>query len=191
MGRTGLVRKVFLTVFAVAGVAAVVSATTFSAFSSTATTGVNTFEAGTVVLTGPGTAQSLFNGSAMKPGDQQQGCLTVNYTGSLAATIRLYATVSGPLGQYLTTTVERGSFPGTPPASGSCSGFVKDSANGDLFSGKLSGLPSTWTSGIADPVLSWTNGDSATYRITITQDDASPAQGQSASAAFTVEARPT
>jgi hypothetical protein len=126
----------------------------------------------------------------MKPGDQQQGCITVDYTGSLAAMIRLYATVSGTLGQYLTTTVERGSFPDVPPANGSCTGFVKDATNGDLFSGKLSGLPAGWNAGIQDPLNSWSNGDSATYRVTITQDDASAAQGQSATAAFTVEARP-
>lgn len=191
MGRTGLVRKIGLTVLAVTAIVALTSAMTFSAFSATTTTGANSFQAGTVVLSGTGTAQTLFSGSAMKPGDQQQACLTVDYTGSLTATIRLYASVTGTLDQYLTTTIERGSLPSSPPANGSCSGFVKDTTNGDLFSGKLNGLPSNWATGIADPRSIWNARDSATYRITITQDDVSAAQGQTGSAAFTVEAQAT
>jgi hypothetical protein len=101
--------------------------------------------------------------------------------------------VSGGLADHLTLTVTRGDQ--AAPSFPSCSGFSADSGNygygpsGVLYQGKLSGLPATWASGIADPAASWTDGSARTYRYKVTVDDTPAAQGQSASATFYWEAR--
>jgi hypothetical protein len=43
--------------------------------------------------------------------------------------------------------------------------------------------------GRADPAASWTNGDARSYRYTVTVDDTPAAQGLTASATFSWEAR--
>jgi hypothetical protein len=58
-----------------------------------------------------------------------------------------------------------------------------------VYQGKLSGLPASWGTGIADPAASWANGDAQTYRYALTVDNTPAAQGLTASATFNWEAR--
>lgn len=115
-----LARKLGLTLAALALVGALVSVSTFSAFSSTAATAPSTFQSGTVVLTGSGAAQTPFAVTGLKPGDQSQRCLTI----------------SGALAPYLTNTVERGDFSATTPSDGSCGGFTTSGSAAPIWSGQ-------------------------------------------------------
>lgn len=134
----------------------------------------------------------MFTFSNQRPGVVDTSCITVNYTGSLSATVKMHATVSGTLAPYLTTTVTRGSD-GTPGFD-DCTGFTPDAinyaglGNGVLFSGALSTFPTTNATGLNDPFAGWTSSTSATYRFTIEIADNNSAQGLNSGASFTWQA---
>jgi hypothetical protein len=109
----------------------------------------------------------------------------VTYSGTLASTVRLYATVSGALRAHLDVTVEQG----TGGSSGSCVGFTGQV----IFSGTLAELglsAAGFTSGVGTFAPS-TPGQEATYRIsyTLRADTPDSAQGAGANASFIWEAR--
>lgn len=179
--------KILASIAVVAALGASAAGSVFSAFSTTTSNTGNTYAAGTVVLADNDAGSALFTMSAMKPGDTQTKCLKVDYTGSLASTVKLYGTTGGTgLDAYLTLQVRRGSFPGAPPASNACTGFV---SGGTLHSGTLTSYPDTYAAGIDDTDTSWTNGESAVYEITLTLQDTNAAQGLTATQIFTWEAR--
>ena len=187
-------RRIILSALVLGAGGLTAGAGTFSAFSATTGNPGNGFSAGTVTLADNDSGAALVSLPAnAKPGDSSTRCIRVTYSGSLAAQVRLYASVSGGLADHLTLTVTRGtqgssSFP-------SCTGFSADSgnygygSNGILYQGQVSGLPSNWAGGIADPAASWTNGSTHAYRYTVTVDDTPAAQGLSASATCNWEAR--
>jgi hypothetical protein len=169
-------------------------AATFSAFSATTANPDNEFSAGTVVLADDDADAALVVLPAnARPGDSSTRCIEVSYTGSLAAQVRLYASVSGGLADHLTLTTTRGTQ--TSPSYPSCTGFADDTGNygygpnGIVYQGKLSGLPAGWAGGIVDPAATWTNGDAHSYRYTVAVDDTPAAQGLTATATFNWEAR--
>ena len=113
-----------------------------AAFTASTATGSNSWTAGNVFVTNSSAGSALFSVSALKPTTQSAAatanikCVTVNYTGNLAANVRLYLTgysstlrPAGPpgplaagtndLGDYLRVIVEEGS--GT---QADCSDFV-------------------------------------------------------------------
>jgi predicted ribosomally synthesized peptide with SipW-like signal peptide len=191
MSRT---RKLILSALVLGAGGITAGAGTFAAFSDTTGNPGNEFSAGTVTLSDNDAGASLVSLPAnARPGDSSDRCIRVSYSGSLAADVRLYASVSGGLADHLTLTVTRGSQ--SSPSFPSCSGFAADSSdygyvtNGIVYQGKLSGLPSSWAGGVADPAASWANGDARTYRYTVTVDDNPAAQGLTADATFHWEAR--
>jgi hypothetical protein len=109
----------------------------------------------------------------------------------------LYATVSGALAPYLTLTVTRGTD--SAPSFSSCANFTADATDyigqgaGVVYQGSLSGYPTDYASGIVDPKPAtpetWTTGEAHSYRFNISLDNNLAAQGLSATAAFTWEAR--
>jgi predicted ribosomally synthesized peptide with SipW-like signal peptide len=197
-------RRILLSVLAVGVIAAAAGFGTFAAFSSSTSNGGNSFAAGTVLISdddgGAGVLVSLANA---KPGDSATGCIKVTYTGSLAANVRLYGTVTGTLAPYLNVTVTRGTgaagFPG-------CGAFSADGTNyigagaGVIYSGLLSAYPSTYAAGTVDPAScgsppcgaqSWTNPSNHVYKFVITLANDNNAQGLSSNATFTWEAQNT
>jgi hypothetical protein len=174
----------------------------YSAFTSTTSNTGDTLAAGTVAIAdndGAGTLVTLANA---KPTSTDTGCITVNYTGSLAANVGIYvSSLTGTgLGAYVTLTVTRGSFSPSAPAFRSCTNFVADATNyigsgaGVIYSGNLSAFPTTYATGLEPTTGSpatWTNGDSHVYKFTITVQDNNSAQGLTATAGFTWEARNT
>jgi hypothetical protein len=191
MSRT---RRILLSALVLGAGGLAAGAATFSAFSATTANPGNQFSAGTVALADNDAGAALVSLPAnARPGDSSTRCIRVSYTGSLAAQVRLYASVSGGLAGHLTLTVTRGSQ--VSPSFPSCTGFTADSGNyghgpnGVVYQGKVSGLPSSWGSGIADPAASWSNGDARTYRYAVTVDNTPAAQGLTASATFNWEAR--
>jgi hypothetical protein len=186
-------RKLLLSLAIVGAVATAAGVGTYSAFTATTTNAGNTFASGSVAIEdNDGGSTAMLGFSNAKPGDSDTSCIRVRYTGSLASTVKLYATVSGTLPQYLNVVVTRGSS-----ASGfdNCTGFVADSgdygygANGIVYSGTLQGFPSSYVAGVTDPDASWTNPEERWYRFAVTLADTEAAKNQTGAATFTWEAR--
>lgn len=188
-------RKLVLSVVVLAAALAVVGIGTYSAFSATTANSGNNISSGTVVLGDNDSGVAMYTATNQKPGDSFSQCIKVNYTGSLASTVKLYTTSTlGTLAQYVDLQVRTGS--GSPTFPG-CTGFTPDGA--DLYSGTLANFGSTytgWSNGLLDAgpgaASSWVNGDTVVYRFTLTLQASAPdtAQGLSVgSHAFTWEAR--
>jgi hypothetical protein len=191
-------RKLLLTLLLTGAAGTCAGAATHSAFSDTTASGESSFSAGSVSLSDNDAGAALVSlPAAAQPGDSSTGCIKVTYGGSLPASVRLYATVSGGLAAHLTLTVTRGDD--GSPSFPSCSGFVPDAAdygygpNGVVYQGALSGFPSSYASGIVDPTPgsaeTWTPSESHSYRYAISLNDDPAAQGLSSSATFRWDAR--
>ncbi|HEX8855051.1 MAG TPA: TasA family protein [Thermoleophilaceae bacterium] len=190
-------RKMLRTGLALGLTAALAGGASWSAFSSTATNGGNSFAAGTVSLSDNDAGQALLSLSGAKPGDSQASCLKATYAGTLPASVRLYASATGGLAPYLNLVVTRG----TDPAASfpSCGGFTADTTNyigqgaGVVYSGTLAAFPSSYGAASDEPLASspesWTQGESHSYRFTVTLANNAAAQGLTGSATFTWEAR--
>jgi hypothetical protein len=166
---------------------------TWAALTGSTSNSGNTFAAGTVSMTdNDGGSTPMFTFTNQRPGVVDTSCIKVNYAGSLSATVKMYASVSGSLAPYVNLTVTRGSDPS--PVFDSCTSFTADAinytgqGNGVLFSGAVSTFPTTYAAGLADPLVGWTSSTSATYKFTIEIADNNAAQGLSAGAGFTWEA---
>ena len=195
-------RPVLLAVL-LAGIAGMLAgAGSWSAFSATTASQGNAFASGSVAIgdddddAGPLNLLSMTNG---KPGSTVSGCVTVRYTGSLPGAVRIRATSSGTgLASYVDVVITRGTSTGAFP---SCAGFTADATEhlgagqgaGVIFKGRLSAFPSTWSSGVDDPTAAtsetWTAGETHAYKVTWTIADDNNAQGKTASAEITWEAR--
>jgi hypothetical protein len=185
--RTKLLASAALVGLLLAGVAAVVQ----SAFTSTVRNQGNTFEAGSISLTGSvPTGSAMFDLHGLKPGSTATRCIRVSYasTSGLSSTVRLYGTTSGALAQHLKMKVTRGAFTGAPPAGTACTGFTNSPAN-PIFDGTLATFPTSWAAGVLDFNPNWTHGDTAVYKVDIELADADAAQGTTATHELIVEAR--
>ncbi len=167
---------------------------TWAALSGTTENSGNTFQAGDVKIhDNDGGTQALLTFTNKRPGDVDNRCIYLTYTGSLSATVKMYASVSGLLAQHVNVTVTRGTQ--STPTFGTCTGFTADAinyyglGNGILYQGTLQDLPSTYAAGVADPVAGWTSATNTTYRFTVSLQDVNAAQGQTSGATFTWEAR--
>ena len=188
-----------LIVVAACGIAA--SAGTYAAFSDTTTNEGDTFIAGTVDIDDDDSGIALVGLTAGNPGETDTGCITVAYNGSLESNVRLYGTTTGTgFDEYVTLTVERGTWSGPAPAFDDCTGFTPDATDyvgagaGVVYAGTLADFPDDWATGVVDgggTPESWTPGESRSYRLTVTVADADAAQGLTANQTFTWEARNT
>jgi hypothetical protein len=177
-------RKLALSMLVLAVAVAAVGLGTYSAFSATTTNTGDTITAGTVAIGDNDSGSAMYNVSNQKPGDVVQKCIKVDYTGSLAASVKLYtASTIGSLGQYIDLQIRTGS--GSPTFPG-CSGFSADGS--DLYSGTLANFASTYTSysnGLLDAGpgsnTSWVNGNSVVYRFTLTLQGSAPDSAQNTS----------
>ena len=192
-----MARKILLTLLVLGALATVGGAATFSAFSSTTTNAANSFAAGTVQLTDNDLGAAMLSLSNAQPGAADTSCVLVTYSGSLSSAVTLYGSVSGALAPYLTLTITRGDDP--TPDFDDCTGFTPDSTDyigagaGVVYQSTLSAFPASYGAGLVDPTSgspeAWTTGETHTYRFVVSVVDDNAAQGQSASASFTWEAR--
>jgi Camelysin metallo-endopeptidase len=161
-----------------------------AAFSGTTDNPGNSWNAGTVALSDDdGGATALFDVANLKPGSTGEKCITVTYSGTLDALVKLYApSASGTLAQHLNLTVERGDG----GSFGNCSGFVADGS--PQYTGTLLGFATAHTD-FGNGWEAWTTAtdpDKAkTYRFTYTLQNGTPdsEQGATASATFKWEAQ--
>ena len=192
-----MARRLTLTALILVGLATVVAAATYSAFSSTTGTSGNSLAAGTVQIGDNDLGAAMLALGSAQPGDSDTSCISLTYTGTLASTVRLYGTISGGLAPYLTLTVTRGTD--TSPTFDSCATFSPDGADyigggaGVIYQGPLGAFPATYAAGLVDPTSgapeSWQNGEAHVYRFAVTLANDNAAQGQTATAGFTWEAR--
>jgi len=183
--------KLLVSVALVGLLLAAVGAVVQSAFTSTVSNSGNTFEAGSIELTGSvDRASALFDLDGLKPGGGASRCIKVSYgsSGGLASSVRLYGTTAGDLAPHLKVKVTRGTLPGAPPAGGACTGFVAG-GGAPLFDDTLDDYPDDYAGGLADTDPAWTDGESAVYRIDVELADTDDAQGATASHEFVFEAR--
>jgi hypothetical protein len=181
--------KILATVSVLALLVAAISGVVHSSFTATAMNEGNSFETGSVSLTGNDSEQVLFDLDGLEPATPPaKRCLTVSYgsTGGLRSSVRLFGETSGALAEHLRLKVHRGSFAGTKPTGNGCDGFTKSST---VFDGTLAGYPDRWEDGIVDPDPSWEAGDSAVYQLEVSLAGTDAAQGKSATQAFAFEAR--
>src|SRR4051794_4248995 len=176
-----MMRKLLISIAVVAGVGALCGFGTYSAFSSTTTSGGNSMQAGTVSIADDHTATSMLALTNAKPGDTTIGCIKVSYSGSLPSTVRMYAAPTGALAPYLNVTITRGTGGSYP----TCTGFT---AQATTFTGTLATLPASWSTATS---ASWVHDEVHSYQVAVTLDPNAPSSAQDASAgvSFTWEAR--
>ena len=190
-------RKLAISALIVGITGVIAGAASWSAFSGTTSNSGNSFAAGTVSISDNDSGGTMLSLTNALPGASTTGCIKVSYSGSLSADVKLWGTVSGALGPYLTLKVTRGTDTGTFPT---CS-FTADTRDyigqgaGVIYNGNLSSYPSSYAAGLTDPenatggTESWTNPETHAYKLEVTLQNDSAAQGQSATASFTWEAR--
>ena len=178
-----------------------VQQSTSAAFTASTSTPAN-YTAGTVVLSDDDAGSALFSFSNSIPGDTQAKCVTVAYSGTVGANVRLYADTAGAAAPYLTLKIT-GSF-AAAPGGGSCTGFTPDVADyagkggGIIYNAALSSFPTDWPGGLVDPSTTtspeaegWTAGESHAYKLELTTADDTNGQGTTATTTLTWEARNT
>ena len=181
--------RTLLAIVLLVGAAAATGYGTYAAFADSTGAGSNSFEGGTVRLTSNAAAAPVYALTSRAPGDTGERCVKVTYDGSLAADVRLYrGAFSGGdgLDAYVGLSVVRGS--GDQP---DCSDFT---VTATAYSGTLGGFPATHEAGIVlahgGGSTTWSQGDTATFRITAELQDDLGAQGLATGThSFTWEAR--
>ncbi len=173
---------------------AVVYQASNAAFSVQTTNGTNNWASGSVTISDDDSGNVIVNLNNLKPGDTATKCINVTYTGSLAATVKLFTSAStdSGLGPYLDFSIDEGTG-ATGGATLDCTGFTPGST---LYpAGTLGGAGGfiTVKNSYANGVSSWApaGGSNATrsYRLIWTLQDNNAAQSKNSSATFTWEAR--
>ena len=177
---------------------------TWSLFTSTRDTGSNSFATGTVIIGDNDASAAILAISGGMPGDFDEGCITITYSGTLPATVKLYGTqtaASTPsLAQYLDLRITRGTF-SSAPSFDACSTFTPDATdylgagNGVIYDGTLANFDTTHTgfgNGLTDPSASaevWTASESHVYKVRVTVQNNNAAAGLNATQTFSWEAQ--
>ena len=174
-----------LVAFAVLGAGWLIWDASQAAFTRSTANNGNSWTAGQVTLNNDA-ATAMFTASGLVPGSTDSRCITVTYTGNVAAGVKLYATnYTGTLGQYLNLTVEMG----TGGSFGSCTGF---SPTGTVYTGTLDGFrtaATNYTNGVGAVAAS--NGTARVYKFTYTLQNDDAAAGLTSTCGFTWEAQNT
>lgn len=173
---------------------AVLNSSTAAFSGTTATQG--TWTAAEVSLSDDdGTGHAEFTSpTTMVPGDSDQACIAVDYTGDVNAEVRLYGATATPAGleQYLDLTIEEVTI-----ATGStCAAATVDSTVYPATTTATAGAFVTAHTGWADAAAtSWTRaspappGATKVFRITVTLQDDNLAQTKTTTTTFTWEAQ--
>lgn len=174
-------KKLLRTLVVIGVTGAIAGVGAFSAFTSQADNDNNKVTAGTVAIADNDGGGVLYDISNAKPSSTQTSCIRVNYTGSLAADVKLYTpSTIGALGPHVDLKIETGTQ--VTPSFPSCTDFVAD-VGGTIFDAALSTFPTSYATGVADlPGLasSWTNGSAVVYRVTATLGSDTPDSAQGA-----------
>jgi hypothetical protein len=183
----GVFPRVAVTLLVVATLGPLAVQNAVAALGDPATGQEGGFRAGTVYITSDGGGQATLSMPDGAPGQVATSYTTIRYEGSLPAGVRLYASTSGTgLARFLRLTITRG--------KGAGKSFIPDSIDyagagpGVLYRGTLAAFPSDWANGVVDP-QSWMQGASHTYRFVAKLANDPAAEGLTAEASFSWEAR--
>jgi hypothetical protein len=189
------IRKITLTVLIAGLVAGVAAFGAFSAFSATTSNAGNSFASGTVAIAdNDGGSTALYTSANAAPGVPTVSCITVTYTGSLASTVKLYASAGITGGAAIDLTVERGT---TSTGFGDCTGFLPSST---AYTGALGSFPTDYATGVEGKAgvapVAWATNDAIAYRFTVSATDDATANAHTTATSsgahtFTWEARNT
>ncbi len=168
-----------------------VVSTSRAAFTATTDNTTNNVASGDVVLNDDDAGVALFTSPVMAPTESVVECIEVTYDGTIlpASPIRLYN--SGALGgtgleQYLDVTIEVG----TGGLFGNCGAFVPSSTITPV--GTLQAFSTTNTAWATGLNTTWTpvaQGETQTFRFTLTLQDNNLAQGLDVDFGFAWEAQ--
>jgi hypothetical protein len=177
---------------------------TWSMFTATDNAGTNSFAAGTVVLGDNDGSTAILGISGGLPGAFDEGCITIDYSGTVPATVKLYGTqtaASSPsLAQYLDLRITRGTF-SAAPAFDSCGTFTADTTDyvgaggGVIYNGTLANFDAAHTNfsnGLTDPTASaevWTTAETHVYKVRVTIQNNAAAAGLNVTQTFGWEAQ--
>jgi hypothetical protein len=180
-------RKLFSTVGVVVVVGALGGYGAFSAFTANTSNANNTIQSGSVAITDTdsvgGTAGVLYSATNQKPGAANgpaPKCIRVSYSGSLAATVRLYRG-SVTNGDQFQLKVERGSGLTAANNTMDCTGFTPAATNPVAYDGTLVAFPTSYATSTVhgkDAAAAWNSGDSVDYRFTVYTIDDTTANNQ-------------
>jgi hypothetical protein len=171
----------------------VVSQASYSAYSATTVNPTNNWATGTVALADDDTNTAAFTATNLKPGSTGTKCLAVTSSGSLASTVKLYATNPAST-KNLAANIDVTISQGTGGSFGSCAGFTKLPAGADLYAGTLDQLGTSatgFTTGLGDWAPTGKNDETRVYQITYTVNPKAPdtTQGGTAALGLTFEAQ--
>lgn len=164
-----------------------------AAFSATTSNPANSWASGSVALTdddggtSPTTGTAMFTATRLKPGSTGTKCIVVTSQGTVASTLKLYASgvaTTQAMSTYLNLNVEEGAG----GSFGSCTGFTSASTT---FTGTLAAFAAKadYATAVGAYPLTGTPPETRSYRITYTLDAATPntVQGGTAAATFVWE----
>jgi hypothetical protein len=174
--------KVLRTLVVLGVVGSIAAVGVFSAFSSQTDNPGNEVAAGTVALSDNDADLAAYNIQNAKPGDTDERCIRVSYTGSLDATVKLYTPDAiSDLGPHVNLQIT----PGTQavPAA-DCTLFVAD-AGGAIYNNTLASFQSShnaYSNGLVDypgaVATKWVTNDAVVYRVRATLASNAPDSAQ-------------
>lgn len=187
----GRARKALMTLVVIGAVGSVGGFATFSAFSDTTANAGNSFTAGSVIIDDNDAGVALYNLTNQKPADTKSSCIKVTYSGSLDASVKLYASSVAAGGSFVNLKITKGTG-----AAASCTDFAAAATGASVFNGTVGGFASaysSYTNGLAlTPATgtAWTLNSDVTYRFEVDVQDVEAAQGATTGThAYTWEAR--
>jgi hypothetical protein len=148
----------------------------YSAFSKTTQNDNNRITAGTVDISDNDANAALYSvipANGAKPGDFDEHCIKVTYTGSLPSTVKMYRGAITGLGSYVNLKITKGTG-----AQWNCGDFAGATS---LFDNTLGSFGTTFAGGLAltnaGGSATWSQNDAVTYKIRGTLMDDNLAQG--------------
>lgn len=184
-------RALLVPVASLSVISGVVLQSSTAAFTATTDT-TGGWAAGTISLADDDSGTALFAETGLAPGAQGQKCIKVTYTGSPAATVKLYGAVLAPasgrvggLAPYLTLTITRGTG-----GNATCADFAPAATGSAVFAGTLDAFRTShgdWATGAGAVAVA--NGEAHTYQVAWRLSSDSAAQGKDVDARFTWEAQ--
>ena len=106
-----MTRKILASVAVVAALGSFSAVGVYSAFTKTTENDNNRIQAGTVNISDNDANAALYSvvpANGAKPGDFDEHCIKVTYTGSLPSNVKLYRTAVGALGTYVNLKIYKG-----------------------------------------------------------------------------------
>lgn len=190
----GFRKKILLTLVVLGAVGSVAGFGAYSAFTATTTNTGNTITAGTVAIGQHAGAATLYSLTNQAPLASTAKCIRVTYTGSLAASVKLYVSAGITNGTAFNLQVERGSGITTPDSTMNCTGFTASSTA--YATAVIGSFGTTYALGVDGKAAAaaWATNDAVDYRFTISVVDDATANARTtaistAAHTFTWEAR--